>query len=312
MLFKDPVYGEWVEPESFYSFSSDLFYEEEKNIFTNDEGVTLEALKAPVWHGISAVGLRVRTGSETLIFSSDTVNDVELWKQLYSEKRKQRLGMSEKEFESATVIYGDINDYIERIWSEERYKEAIDVYKEGIVIHDISAGESVVHTDYEKLENTLLKKDSVILTHSPDSITSEWVLGELEKSFQIRGNEIFEIVDNNIYPMNADIYHKDGGKYYVGYKNDKGKYTVYDKDGLLSISDGTTEGRGTALFRVDLFEDIAGYYLPELEGDTSVYQKRQNGKVERIEYTEEGSRGTVVEGQRDMLTNTEGKDSNKT
>ena len=138
MLFKDPDYGEWIEPESFYPFSSNAFYENDINIFTSEEGFSIEAIKAPVWHGITGIGVKVKTDTETLIFSSDTAHDKELWKQLYEEKRTQRLNMSKSEFESASVIYGDINDYIERAWSENRYKEAINAFNDAIVVHDLS------------------------------------------------------------------------------------------------------------------------------------------------------------------------------
>ncbi len=52
MLFKDPDSREWVEPECFYPFSSDVFYEENKNIFKDPEGFTIEAIKAPVLYGM--------------------------------------------------------------------------------------------------------------------------------------------------------------------------------------------------------------------------------------------------------------------
>jgi ribonuclease BN (tRNA processing enzyme) len=301
MLFKDPVYGEWVEPESFYSFSSNVFYEENRNIIMSREGVTFEALKSPVWHGISAVGLRIKTKHETLIFSSDTANDIVLWKKLYSEKREQRLNMTQKEYEEASVICGDINDYIERTWSEERYKDAIDAYTGGVVIHDISYCNSVVHTDYERLEHTALKKDSTILTHSPDSITSEWILGDIDKIFHIRGNDIFQVVGTHLYPMNSDIYHKEKGKYYVGYKNDRGKYAVYQKNDLLNLSK-EGEDKGSILYRVDLYEEISGDYYPILDGSSSVYKQRKDGRIETVEYIDDGSRGTVVKGHRKRLS----------
>ena len=130
MLFKDPTYAEWIEPESFYPFSSNIFYENNENIFKSSEGFTIEAIKSPVWHGISNIGIKITTDNETLIFSSDTVNNKYLWEQLYQEKREQNLQMSRKDFERAEVIYGDINDYIERTWSEERYTEAISAFDE--------------------------------------------------------------------------------------------------------------------------------------------------------------------------------------
>lgn len=300
MLFRDPGSGEWVEPESFYPFSSNVFYEENKNSFRAGRGCTFDAIKAPVWHGIPAIGIRITCGDETLIFSSDTVNDVGLWRQLASEKREQRLAASREEFEAATVIYGDINDYIERVWSGERYQEAINVFQNAIVIHDVSSMNSVVHTDYERLDSTLLRKENVILTHSPDRITSEWVLGDSDKVFRISGKKFFEVVGDELYPLNADIYHKDMGKFYVGYKNDNGMYVVYEKDGLLSVSEEKA-GIGKPLYRVDLFEDIYGMYFPKIDDGCSRYVKLGDGRVERLQCTDTGSTGERAEDSRRSL-----------
>ncbi|NOZ26336.1 MAG: hypothetical protein GXO94_09645 [Nitrospirae bacterium] len=301
MLFKDPDYKEWVEPESFYPFSSTVFYEEDRNVFRSPEGFTIEAVKSPVWHGIPCIGVKISTGRETLVFSSDTVNNRDLWRQLCTEKRIQRLGMSRAEFEAASVIHGDINDYIERIWSEERYQAAVDAFDDAIVIHDIAARNSIVHTDYEKLDRTSLKKEKVMLTHSLDRITSEWVLCDAGKTFRISGDEFFEVVGDGCYPMNADIYHKEDGRYFVGYRNENGKYGVYEKDGLLSLSREETPGLGALRYRVDLYEDISGRYFPVVEGEDSMYMERKDGKVELIEFTEEGSRGRVVGDHRGRL-----------
>ena len=305
MLFKDPHYGEWIEPESFYPFSATIFYEENKNTFVAEEEFTIDAIKAPVWHGITGIGIAVRTKKETLIFSSDTAHDTEIWRQLSSEKRTRRLAMSKEEFESSSVICGDINDYIERIWSEERHRDAVNAFKDAIVIHDISLGRSVVHTNYESLDKTSLKKDSVILTHSPDKITSEWVLCRAEKTFRVQGNNFFEVVGDRLYPMNADIYHKEAGRYYAGYRNEKGKYAVYEKAGRLSLSSEERfdpSAAGTYLYQVDLYEDISGRYFPKIENTNALYLERRDGKVELIEFTGEGSRGRIVENQRDRLT----------
>jgi hypothetical protein len=134
-----------------------------------------------------------------------------------------------------------------------------------------------------------------MLTHSPDRMTSEWILCDAGKSFQIKGGDFFEMVGKKLYPLNADIYHKEDGKYYVGYKNTKGKYTIYEHDGVLNLSDGTKSGFGKPLYRVDLYECIAGKYFPVLENKKSVYWKRPDGKIELMEYFEEGSNGKVID-----------------
>jgi ribonuclease BN (tRNA processing enzyme) len=298
MLFKDPEYGEWIEPESFYPFSSTVFYEEDQNPYVDSEGFVIEAVKSPVWHGLPAIGIKVRTKEDILVFSSDTVHDSGLWKQLAEEKRPQRLNMKEHEFESAEVIYGDINDYIERIWSRARYEEAVSSFDEGIVIHDVSALNSVVHTDYEKLDRTVLKKERVILTHGPDRMTSEWVLGNSEKTFRIRGGDFHEVVGEQLHRMDADVYHKEEGRYYAGYRNEEGKYAVYEKNGLLGITANAIPDGGRFFYRVDFYEDISGQYFPKLDSDDAVYFMRRDGRVELIEFSAEGSSGKVVENQR--------------
>jgi len=304
MLFRDPNYGEWVEPESFYPFSSTTFYEEDRNTFHHTGGLTVEAVKAPVWHGVPAIGLRITTPHEKVLFSSDTIHNRNLWKELYTKKRIQRLGsMSRNEFESSPILIGDINDYIERAWSEERYREALKAFEDVIVIHDVAMCNSVVHTDYERLGETLLKRERTLLTHSPDRITSEWVLCDAGKTIRIVGNEFYEVVDGNLYPMDADVYVKDVGKYYVGYRSDKGRYRVYEKSGLLTVSTEEKNGDGASLlYRVDLYEDIAGRYFPKIEDSNARYLRRRDGKVERIEFTKEGSSGTVVEDQRGRVS----------
>ncbi len=300
MLFKDPDYGEWIEPASFYPFSSTYFYEKDNNILAGD-GFTIEAIIAPVWHGISCTGVKIRNGIETLIFSSDTVHDQKLWKRLYSEKRPQRLQMPKAEFESAPVIYGDINDYIERAWSEERYLEAVTAFDNALVIHDMTAGPSVVHTNYENLENTTLRKERTLLTHCPDRFTSEWTLCNSGKKYRIHGLRFYEVVGNKYFLLNADIFHKEQGKYFVGYKNDQGKYTVCSRKGSLSLSTGDESPSGSPLYKVDLYEDISGGYFPALADTNSAYFARSDGKVELLESHDQGSTGIIVDDQRERL-----------
>jgi ribonuclease BN (tRNA processing enzyme) len=301
MLFKDPDYREWVEPESFYSFSSSTFYEDDKNLYRDAEGLTIEAVKAPVWHGVPAIGLRITTGSEKILFSSDTIHNANLWKQLFSERRTQRLSMSPSDFESSTMLFGDINDYIQRTWSEERYTDALKAFEGVVVIHDVAMCNSIVHTDYEMLGETVLEPCRTILTHSPDRITSEWVLCDVGKKIKISEDKYYEVVDDKLYHMNADLFMKDSGKYYVGYKNNNGRYGVYEEDGLLSVSEEETQNGRPPKYKVDLYEDISGRYFPKIEEDHAQYLRRKDGKVERVEFTVEGSRGVVVEDERSRL-----------
>lgn len=302
MLFMDPNSKEWVEPNSFYPFSSDIFYEENKNICQDkEEGFTIEAVKEHSWHGVPTIGIKIRTGEDTLIFSSDTIHDVHLWRELCTEKHTQKMNMPKRDFESSSVIYGDINDFIERVWSVERYKEALCAFEDAVVIHDVCVEPTAVHTDYRLLRNIRLHKDRTILTHSPDRITSEWALCNSDKSFKIKGRKFYEIVGDRLYPMNADIYYKENGRYLAGYKNEKGSCTVYEKDGLLSLSIGGEPELATPLFNADVYEDISGQYFPILESKNTMYRKRTDGQVEIVEFTDQGSRGRIIENHRDKL-----------
>jgi hypothetical protein len=96
---------------------------------------------------------------------------------------------------------------------------------------------------------------------------------------------------------------KDLGKYYAGYRCDNGRYRVYEKDGILRLfSDEECDNGYAFLYRVDLYEDIAGRYFPKIEDRHAQYFKRQDGKVERMEFTEDGSMGRIVEDHRGRVS----------
>lgn len=293
LLFLDPDCREWIEPATFYAPSADAFYEKHPDIYRDQEGFTIEAVTAPLWHGLPGIGVKFRTESATLIFSSDTLHDTALWDRLFREKRRRRLRMSQREFDAASVINGDINDYIERTWSEARYREAMNAFSGAAVVHDIAVRRNPVHTSYGNLHRTTLRKGHTLLTHGPDTMTSEWVLGRAGKTFVIRDDRFLEMVGGHLYPMDGDIYHKEAGRYYVGHRNPRGRYAVYDREGMLSVArwkKGNHEG-----FRVDLYEDLGGRYFPRLERRNAFYIERQDGRVELVEFSKKGSRGVIVQ-----------------
>lgn len=303
MLFRDPASGEWVDPELFYPFSSHVFYDENWQPFRDpDEGFTIEAINAPVWHGVPSIGVKISTGSETIVFSADTNNDLELWQDLYLNRIQQKRQMSDREFQESTVIKGDINDYIERIWGEERYSAALEAFRDGFTIHDIAVRKSVVHTDYRRLEHTALDMKRTILTHSPDKMTSEWLLSEAEKQFSIVGDTLCEVVDGREMPVIGDFFHKEDGRYFVCFRNPAGGNAIYENDKVLSLCTDPYRGDGELLSRVDIFEDIGGQYYPRLLQKERHYRRRPDGRVELVEYRENDSSGVLVEDQRPRLT----------
>lgn len=300
MLFKDPDYDEWVEPESFYSFNAEAFYEKNRNTYSG-EGFSIEAIKAPVWHGIPGIGLRISTASETLVFTSDTVHDTELWRRLHEEKREPKAALDSKEFMEARIVHGDINDYIQRTWGRQRYDDAIRAFDNAIVVQDVSLKNSIVHTDYDKLHNTTLDRARTILTHSPDTITSDWPLSFSDKHYIIRDGRIIEHASGVDYHLDAHIYHKAGGKFFIGYRRDRGAYGVYEKDRLLSVHPYDNKEHpehGEFQYRVDLYEDISGQYFPRLDTTDKSYIVRTDGEVELVSHTKDGSSGQIVKSLR--------------
>lgn len=302
LLFRDPPSGEWVEPHSFYPFSSDIFYEREQNVYRDPQGFSIEAINAPVWHGVPSIGLKFSTAEESVLFSADTNHDRELWERLCTQKRPQRGALSDREFAAATVIHGDINDYIERTWSAERYREALAAFDGAVVIHDIATRKSVVHTDYRRLGHTMLDRERTILTHSPDKMTSEWVLSKGDKTFLIKKGTFAELTDAGPRPFTADFYHKEDGRYFVGYRNPEGEIALYEDDGILSLSTDPHRGDGRLLYRADLYEDIGGRYFPKLRDERAFYRERHDGKVELVAQTPDGSSGRIVEDHRASLS----------
>ncbi len=301
LLFKDPHYGEWIEPESFYPFSSEVFYEDRVTFVDDEIGLRISAIKSPVWHGLPTTGFRISRGDSSIVFSSDTVNNPDLWKRLAEEKRAQELEMSREEFDRAEVIYGDINRYIERTWSRERYEAALKAFDDAVVVHDVATRYSAVHTDYANLAGTRLVRERTLLTHSPDRIASEWPLGSAGKTFVVCGKEFYEVVGDRRYRMNAHVYFKDGGKYLVGYRNPDGPYRVFENEGILDIAAEGTADVGTPLYRIDLFEDLGGRYFPKIETPSAAYRCRPDGEVERVEWTRTGSRGELAKDLRPSL-----------
>ena len=296
MLFCDPASGEWVEPEAFYAFSATVFYEADARPLIAD-GYTIHIINAPVWHGLPNFGVVIEAGGEKLIFSSDTMHNLPLWQSLYQEKRTPQFDLSSQEFLDAGVLVGDINDYIERTWSEARYQDAIKAFDGAAVVHDVTGRYGVVHTEYHGLPETTLDPERTLLTHSPDRFTVvDWKLMRAGKRYRVADNRFVEVVpDGTRWPIDADVYHKRDGRFFAGYRHAAGRHFVYAKAGYQSVSDGECGDQGELLFRVNLFEDVTGQYVPCLADADQHYMARADGKVECVSRLAEGLRGRVVE-----------------
>lgn len=300
LLFRDPVTNEWIEPESFYTYGDNRFYEENQNPYIDHEvGLEIRALKGPCWHGPPNFSIDTRTKNERLLFSSDTVYDVKLWESLTRDHRAPNLGMTRREFERSYIIYGDINDFIERTWSEERLHEAMTAYGEGIVVHDVDHDGSVVHTSYSNLESSGLK--NLLLTHSPDEFVSRLPLTREGKSFCILKNQLYEIVEDTLYPYCADVFVKDYREFYVGFESPKGRHALVRTAKGLGIAHPTEAQSQEVLMRFDLYLDVDGQYYPVLNDPNGDYIRRKDGQVERVNYSKTGSRGIVVNDLRDQI-----------
>jgi len=307
MIFRHFETNRWVEPESYYPFNHERFYTPDHNPYCDpNPGITFEAMKSTAWHGPMTTSVRITTNDENIYFSSDTVYDPALWKELATEVRPQNLDRSKKEFDSAHILYGDINDFIEQTWSMERYDRGMSLYKDHVLVHDAAGKNSIVHTDYEIIANSGHEK--LLLTHSPDHFVSQFPLTLSGKIIRVIGGEYFEEVNGELWPFDADIYFKEFSHSFVGYKKRNGPYKVFVKNGLLDIVPSDEEFEGEELFRVALYADINGVYLPRIEDPKESYIRRR-GKIFHVRYTKNGGklkameniRGQVCKKQRNRL-----------
>jgi ribonuclease BN (tRNA processing enzyme) len=300
LLFKDEQTGEWVEPESFYCQSSEAFYEKDHNLYRDDEaGLTVEAIKASAWHGVPTIAYKFMTEENKLLFSADTVYRPWLWKQLCEEYRPQRFEtVGREEFEKSSILFGDINDFIERTWSRERYESALSAYRDSVVVHDVARRNSIVHTDYADIANAPIEK--LLFTHNPDNLTAFRPILKSNRKMVLRDGEVYESVKGKLYPFDADVYLHHFSCDLVGYRSETGTHKVIEMNGLLGIV--KTDEPGQELLRVDLYEDVRGEYFPLLTDQSRSYMVREDGQVEEVTRLGNTSRGRVVENIRGEIT----------
>ena len=235
------------------------------------------------------------TKENSLFFSADTVYRPDLWLQLCEERQPQRFNtISSAEFEKSSIIIADINDFIERTWSRQRYESAMSAYEGSVVVHDVARNKSIVHTDYADIAKAPFQH--IFFTHNPDNLTSWRPILTSKKKLVLRKGEVYESVKGVLYPYDADVYvhHLSGD--FVGYKSEKGAYKVIEKDRLLGIV--KRDEPGQELVRVELYEDIRGEYLPLLTDQNRSYLVREDGQVEEVTRAGNTSRGRVVENLR--------------
>jgi len=238
------------------------------------------------------------TEKNSLLFSSDTVYKPSLWKQLYEEYRPQKFdSISRENFEKSSIIYGDINDFIERTWSHERFEAAISAYKGSIVLHDVARKNSIVHTDYPDIKKAPI--DNLLFTHNPDSLTAWRPILKSGKNLVLRDGQPYELVRGKLYPFDADVYLHHFSSDLVGYKSKRGAYKVIEKDDLLGVVTADHPQKG--LMRVDLFQDVGGEYFPVLNDPDKYYSIRHDGKVEEVTFDANSSTGRVVENMRGRI-----------
>jgi ribonuclease BN (tRNA processing enzyme) len=299
LLFKDEESAEWVEPESYYCLSSESFYEKNSNVFHDEEtGLTVKSIKASVWHGVPSTAFKFMTEKNTLLFSADTVYKPSLWRQLCEEYRPQNFrSLSRDAFEKSSVIYGDINDFIERTWSRQRYVTAVNAYRDAVLIHDVARKDSIVHTDYADIADVPIRE--LFFTHSPDNLTSLRPILTSHRKLVLRDGRVHESVKGRLHPFDADVYVHHFSRDLVGYRAENGAYKVIGNNGLLGIAEAG--GPEKELLKVDLFEDIRGEYYPLLEDTKKSYVIREDGKVEEVTRLQDSSKGRVVQDLRGTL-----------
>lgn len=304
MLFYDERDRLWVEPESYYPYSSSTFYESDRrDIVDEAQGLRIRARKSASWHGLPIVGYELLTARERVFFPSDTVFDYDLWQELCTERRPMRLEMTGEAFLRAGTLYGNINDFIERTWSRERFATALELLSHGAIVHDAAGPGSVVHTNYAKLLEQRDRLGTLLLTHCPDNFVTLHPMAAWGKTYRVRGAALEERVGDGWVPMTADVYVRGAKGSRVGFRAENGAVSVVrGADGCLCCVPRTSDAEGELLFHVDLYEDVQGAYVPAVEDPDVGYRVRTDGRIERVRDLAEGSEGTVTEDRRPGLT----------
>lgn len=300
MLLHDSKIKKWVEPESFYPLGDPRFYSGANDYYDEKGGFKVEAFKT--WHGPPSTAFRVSTANESIFFSADSIYNPELWERLCRKTHKIELGtMSANKFAEAHVIYGDINNFIERTWSRERCDRALHAYNgAAILFHEVAKVNSVVHTDYPVIANAGLK--NLIYTHTPDKMVTLDPMVRTGMRLRVIGKKYYEEVGDKLWHFNADCYIKDDSRCFVGYEKRNGKFNVVEeKNGLLSIHEFGEKVDGKILKRIDLLQDINGEYYPLLDNGEDYLARPRRGRIERVTHTKKGSVGHIVRNKRKGL-----------
>lgn len=194
MLLKDKATGAWVEPETFYDFSSRAFYKSNMRAYRNAKsGLRVTAVKKGVWHGMDAVGFLFQCGDTRVFFTGDTAADLDLWARLAGEFI-DRPATRAKKFLAAAAIIGDVSNFVERVWSLDRVSGLHELYAKTAAFHDCGGAENIVHTGYpalEKLWTGLVGKDaprsSLVLIHTQPGLASRFPIATTGQKYTVEG-----------------------------------------------------------------------------------------------------------------------------
>ena len=295
MLFRDPHAQHWVEPAHYYGDTSRTFYHDAPATYEDARnGLRIRAMRCHAWHGMEVIGVVFETQTERVIFSSDTNFNPDLFSELAETLLEpSRGGMSATQFAEAAVLEGDINDFVERMWSQARLKETEEVYRDGVVFHDVAPFRSIVHTDYEWIDRM---DGPLVLVHTPDRFAARKAIGHHDKVLRIVGDNVYEEVEDRLLCFDADVYLCEEDRYFVGYRDDRGEHVLIGKEHrLVDVVERGSDHGYNELIPVQLYEDIRGHYVPALKDERERYYFRPDGKVEKIRLTETGSHGELVE-----------------
>lgn len=306
LLFRDPGTEAWVEPEAYYPFTDPVFYDPatpDDFTYRHDSGLSITPVKATAWHGPPTTSLLFEYGDETVFFSSDTVYDPDLWDRL-TEPVSPTQDPDGKPWAQEHQLDGDINRFLERRWSRSRRDRARVMYESNhVMVHEVSAPNSPVHTDYAHLEN---RSGPLLLTHTPRTFTAVHPIAFPGKRYIVAEQTLWEQPQGSdtLYGLDAACFHKKHNRLYVGVADAEGSHRlVRTGSGRYSIQAGNGTSAPDQIGRsVTLYRDLEGRYFPRVSDDNDVvYAQRPDGKIERREFQSGSSKGTIVEDRRSSL-----------
>ncbi len=302
--FNDPEEKIWIEPESFYNFTDDRFYQNIDNLsYEHKNGLKITPVKATFWHGLPGCSYLFSYENEKVLFSSDTHYNPRLWKKL-ARPRPPAKDPLQSEIATSHQTTENINNYIQQTWSKKRLDRALSFYDGDYpLVHDVTTGRGIVHTPYKHLRDF---EGELLLTHSPDNFTALDPICAPGQVFVVKENKFYTVDNNESYQIPGDCFCRKNEQFFIGLKDETGSHVLTETnkgDYQIFRADESIPAEAEKICKIKFYEQIHGDYYPALKDNNKKYYLDDQGRVVLLERDSRKLKSKIVTGNRQELLN---------